>query len=96
MVIHRRPFLFRPSQQVLSRQVGEEVVLVHLQTNRIHGLNRTAARFWELFVQGQVRDEIMRQLLREFDVGREQLETEIEQLLLTLREKQLIIPVESE
>ena len=34
--------------------VGDEVVLVHLRTNRIYTLNRTGARFWELLEDGTI------------------------------------------
>jgi hypothetical protein len=38
----------RPEDDVVSRRLEDEVVLVHLRTNRIYKLNETGARLWEL------------------------------------------------
>ena len=88
---HDRSFFYQPSNEVLSRRVGDEIVLVHLQTNQIHGLNRTAARFWELLEEGQGRSAIVERLRSEFEVGEEELEAEIDELLGSLRAKGLIV-----
>src|SRR5829696_3032146 len=42
----------RPHPDVSWRRLGDEVVIVHLKTNQIYRLNRTAARFWELVAEG--------------------------------------------
>jgi hypothetical protein len=68
----------RPHPDVVSRQVGEELVLVHLKTNRIYSLNRTGTRLWELLGSGCGREALERQLLDEFDVDEAQLREEIE------------------
>jgi len=36
----------QPSRDVVARRLEDEIVLVHLQKNRIYSLNRTGARFW--------------------------------------------------
>ena len=48
---------FRPHPEVLTRKVGEEVVLVHMGRNEIFALNPTAARLWELLTEGRSRPE---------------------------------------
>lgn len=53
------------------------MVLVHLDTNRIYSLNRTAARFWELIADGCGRAEAEAQLAETFDVDEEELAREI-------------------
>lgn len=81
----------RPSQDVVFRRLEDEVVVVHLGTNRIYSLNTTGARFFELLAAGRARSEITGQLLREFDVSPEQLEEEIEALLASLVSEGLVI-----
>ena len=57
-----------PNPDVVSRRLGDEVVLVHLKTNRIFSLSPTGARFWELLSDGKSRTEIEAALLQEYEV----------------------------
>ena len=79
-----------PSPDVAFRRLGDEVVLVHLKTNRILSLSPTGARFWELLADGDSRPEIEAQLLREYDVPKEQVSAEIDSLLRSLRAEGLV------
>jgi hypothetical protein len=75
---------------VLAKRVGDEIVLVHLETNRIFELNRTAAALWDLLATTPTRAELEQQMGAEFDVEPEQLATEIDDLLRQLASEQLI------
>jgi hypothetical protein len=75
---------------VLASRLGEEMVLVHLETNQIYELNRTAARLWELAGAGCRRDALERQLLSEFAVGEAELAQEVDALLTALVAARLI------
>lgn len=70
-------------------------MLVHLTTNRIYVLNRTAARLWDLLCAGHERAEILRLMLQEFDVTEAHLTNEIEDLLNSMTRDQLITPYET-
>lgn len=82
--------VLRPDPEVVAERVQDETVLVHLQTNRIYALNRTAGRAWELLEQGRPRPAIERQLLEEFDVSNEQLDVELSSLFSSLSSEGLI------
>jgi hypothetical protein len=75
---------------VVARRLADEVVLVHLQTNRIYTLNATAARFWELLQDGLDLAAITRRLGREFDVEQSRLEAEITELVGRLSAERLV------
>lgn len=79
-----------PSPDVVSRRLGDEVVLVHLRTNRIFALSPTGARFWELLTDGKSRTEIEGELLREYEVAPEDVSAEIDSLVRTLEAEQLL------
>jgi hypothetical protein len=83
-----------PSQnpEILFTRVGDEVVLVHLRTNRIYSLSPTAARFWELSSEGLQRDDIEARLLAEFDVDAPTLANELDTLLADLAREGLVDP----
>ncbi|HEX5583909.1 PqqD family protein [Gaiella sp.] len=79
-----------PSPDVVSRRLGDEVVLVHLRTNRIFSLSPTGARLWELLSDGMSRPEIEQQLRDEYDVSREAVSAEIDSLVATLEAEALV------
>lgn len=80
----------RPHPDVSWRRLEDEVVIVHLKTNRIYRLNRTAARFWELLAEGKDRAAAERALAEEFDVEDETLRQETTGLLAELSSEGLL------
>ena len=79
-----------PSQDVVGQRLGDEVVLVSLETNRIFELNRTGARFWELLQAERDRRRIEAQLLEEFAVTEEDLSAEVDRLIKSLDDEELV------
>ena len=71
----------RPDPNVLAKRVGDEIVLVHLDTNHVFELNRTAAFLWDALGAGATRDELEERMALEFDVERDELAREIDDLL---------------
>jgi len=81
----------RPNPDVLTQNMGEETLLLHLRTDRFYKLNHTAARFWELLSAGHDLAAIQEQMLREFDVDEAQLANEIGNILTLMRNEDLVI-----
>jgi hypothetical protein len=84
---------YRPHPDVIGQRLGHEHVLVHLQSEQIFELNRTAARIWELLQSTTSVEEIERRLLAEFDVSAEQLAVEMQQLVQSLLDKDLLVAI---
>jgi hypothetical protein len=80
----------RPHPDVSWRRLEDEIVIVHLKTNRIYRLNRTAARFWELLAEGSDRAAAERMLAAEFDVDADALRQETTGLLNELSSEGLL------
>jgi len=80
----------RPDGDVVSRKVGDRLVVVNLRTNRIYELNRTAARLWEFLETGRERAELEQVMLQEFDVHQPELSKDIDQTLALLSSEGLI------
>jgi len=76
---------------VLAKVVGDDTVLVHLKTNRIYELNRTAARLWALLDQGLSPTEIEQALVREFSVSPDIVRREMEALIEELVDERLLL-----
>ncbi len=79
-----------PSGDVVGQRLGEEIVLVNLQTNRIFELNSTGGRFWELLQSKSDRAEIEEQLRSEFLVPEPDLRAEVDRLIEALAAEDLV------
>ncbi len=82
----------QPARDVVAQRVGHEVIIVNLRTNRMHSLNRTGARLWDLLTAGDDIPSIHAQLLSEFEVDPVQLEHEIAAIVASLKEAGLVQP----
>ena len=80
----------RQSAQVVSSQLGDAGVLVHLRTNRIFEVNATGLRIWELAGEGRTLAEIEATLRGEFDVDPARLHTELLNLVDELSREGLL------
>jgi Coenzyme PQQ synthesis protein D (PqqD) len=81
---------FAPNPDVVTQRLDDELVVVHLRTNRIFLLNHTAARYWELLDSDLNSGEIEATLMREFDVEASALRKEINDFRQTLASEELI------
>jgi hypothetical protein len=80
----------RPNAQVLSRQVKDGGVLIHLETNQIYDLNRTGFRIWQLLQEGLDRAAICMRLEEEFEVDHDQAVHEVNSLIDHLASEHLL------
>ncbi len=80
---------YRRSPSIVSREIAGETILVPIRQNvgdleSIYTLNETAARAWEL-IDGQRRVQVIRdQIVAEFEVGTEEAEQDLIELLAQL------------
>jgi hypothetical protein len=80
----------RVRPDVMARRLGDAIVLVHLQTNRIYELNATGARIWELLESGRTIDQVTDDLRLEFDTDNVDVRHEIDRLIDGVRAEGLI------
>ena len=80
----------RPSAQVASERVGDELVLVHLQTNQVYALNETGIRVWELLATCDDQADLQRVLEAEYDASSDEIRQNVAEALETLRAAQLV------
>ncbi len=82
---------YRPSTEVLTQQVEDATVVVHLGTNQIYELNGTAARLWDLLSQGCAPAEAAERLGKEYDVDKVRLAGEVENMMQSLAAQGLVV-----
>jgi Coenzyme PQQ synthesis protein D (PqqD) len=75
--------------RAVAREVGDEVVILDLETGTYYGLDRVGARIWSLLSAGRTLDEVRQAILAEYEVERSRLESDIDRLLVQLVESQL-------
>ena len=77
--------------QVMARQVGEEIVILDLAGGSYFGLDPVGARIWQLMGECRTLAEICESMLEEYEVEREQLETDVLRLTGELLERGLVV-----
>lgn len=82
------PFL--PSDQVLSQEVNGETVLLDLESESYFGLDSVGTRIWTMLNEGRELAEMIDVLIQEYEVERETLEQDVNELLASLLEAGLI------
>lgn len=81
-------FLVPP--QVRARMVGEETVLLHLESGIYFGLDPVGARAWQLIQAGKSLSEACDAIIQEYDVSRQVLEQDVLALARDLVDKKLV------
>ena len=76
--------------QVMSRQVGDETVILDLGSGMYFGLDPVGARIWQLLSEGHQVDAVVSALLGEYDVPEEQLRQDVNGLVSELVSRGLV------
>ncbi len=83
-------------ENVIAEILDGEAVLLDLDTGKYFALNGTAARAWQLLSERRSVEAVVDTMLSEFDVPREQLEFDVEDLIRRLEAHSLIGPPSSD
>lgn len=78
------------SPQVISQKVGGETVILDMESEQYFGLDEIGSRVWELMQGEDGLEAVTQVILSEFEVGPEQLSTDLESLLEQLLAASLI------
>jgi len=88
--------VYCPSRQVVCRTIAGETILVPISGNlanmeQIFTLNEVGASIWRLMDGTRNMQEILRELIREFDVEEDQLAGDIVEFVEQLKKSDLIV-----
>lgn len=67
-------------EQVVTRSIGDETVLLNLASGTYFGLDPVGSRFLELLAAESALAAVIARMLEEFEVSEAQLETDLLQL----------------
>jgi hypothetical protein len=86
---------FTVSSEAICQKVSGEMVILDLNSESYFGLNETGCRIWQLLEAGYAIPDILQTLTDEFDVSRQELETDLQALLDALEAAGLIQQAEA-
>lgn len=75
------------------RIIEGEAVILSMETKVLRGLNPLGSRVWELIDGKRSMDEIVGQIVREFDVEAGQADEDVRRFVQELLDKGLVTPV---
>jgi hypothetical protein len=78
------------SGEVLSQEISGETVLLDLASEKYFGLDAVGTRVWQLLSEEKPLDAVVEVIAGEYEVGREQLEADIGELLKSLVQAGLV------
>ena len=81
----------RIPEQVLTSKVGDETVLLNLQTGMYYSLDPVGTRFIELLQRTSRLDEVHHALLEQFDVSNAKLEADLLKLSQDMLTRGLLV-----
>ncbi len=82
------------SDSVVSAEVDGETVLLDLNGDVYFGLDAVGADVWNLLGAGATEDMLVARLLEMYDVDEDRLRADVHALVATLRENNLVRPVD--
>ena len=76
---------FEVPAHVVARRIGEETVILDLESGTYFGLDPVGARAWELIAEGRTLGSVCAVMLEEYEVDEARLERDIARLVEDLR-----------
>ncbi len=74
----------RRGDSIMIREIGEEIVVLDVESNQVHQLNPTASFIWRQCGQGLGSDDIAARLAEAFDIDVETARRDTQALLASL------------
>lgn len=78
------------NNEVFANEIDGEVVMMNIQTGKYYGLDDVGTRIWEMMKEEIQVQQIIRQLLKEYNVSEQECAQDVMQLLSDLEQNQLI------
>lgn len=79
-------------RHVMARQVGDETVILDLNTGTYFGLDPVGARIWQWLTEGLSLAEVCSSVVDEFDVTPNVVQEDVQRLVKELLSRGLVVP----
>lgn len=81
---------YKIAEDVLSKTVNDEEVIVNLNTGTYFGLNPTGTVIWNHLKKGSDSAVILDDLLEQFDTSEDELQQDLEQFVTHLKNQNML------
>ena len=81
---------FVTASSAISTELEGEAVILDTAASEYYGLNEVGTRIWTLLQEPRTLDEIVKVLVEEYSVDRDQCEEDVRKLLNQMMEKNLL------
>ena len=81
---------WKPSPDIASRKVADEVVLLNVKTSDYYSMNPTGVMVWELVCKNKKLDEIVAAVAAEFDADEGRVKKDVLELLKKLESEKIV------
>lgn len=78
---------------IISREIDDEILLMDNQTMRVHQLNRTAGYIWSRCNGSTSENEIIEQVAQDFEVEDQVAKKQVKEVIAQLLELKVLAPV---
>ncbi len=75
---------------ILLQELDDEAVLLNLNEEHYYGLDRIGLRFWNLLAKHENTEDVIKQMLVEFDATEEELHKDLGKLIVELENAGLL------
>lgn len=79
---------------VLIQELENEAVLLNLNEEHYYGLDDVGLRFWQLLAEHENSDDVIKQMLSEFDAPKDTLHKDLGKFIIELEKVGLLTIVE--
>ena len=76
---------------IMIQKIDDELLLMDANTHLFYELNATAASLWKIMEQYDDFEDVMTEMLECFEVSREELESDLQNFILSLHEQGMIL-----
>jgi len=81
---------WRISEDAVANAVGGETIILHLGNGHYYGLDTIGTQLWEGLKAGKLPSEVCDDILKGYDVERQQVEADLVHFLKELAEHELV------
>ncbi len=82
--------IFQRRKEVVFTYLDNEIMLLHPDTGKYYSFNKAGAYIWELLSEPITFEEIMASLLIKFDIEKSKCESDTQNFIQSLLEKNMI------
>jgi hypothetical protein len=82
---------FSMAKEYVWKEIGDQVVILHLDSGRYYSLNPTGSLVWKGILEQHSRDQILKQVCAAFDVDEEVCRKDVENLVQEFLRKGMLL-----